>query len=65
MGGRLAGLNAMARNFKKLQEQMNPASRTDNQHHVRDELQRMALDELQRYQNGVPASDFDLPQSAG
>jgi len=36
----------MARNFKELQEKMDPTDRSDNQWHVRDELQRMALDEL-------------------
>ena len=34
----------MARNFKELQAKMDPATRSDNQQRVRDELKRMALD---------------------
>jgi hypothetical protein len=34
----------MARNFKELQEKMDPASHSDNRQRVRDELQRKALD---------------------
>jgi hypothetical protein len=36
----------MARNFKELQAKMDPPTRSDNQQRVRDELQRIALDEL-------------------
>jgi hypothetical protein len=36
----------MARNFKELQEEMDPASRSDNLQRVREELQRTPLDEL-------------------
>jgi len=36
----------MARNFKELQDEMDPARRSDNRQRVRDELQRMALDDL-------------------
>ena len=36
----------MARNYKELQEKMDPASRADNARRVRDEIRRMALDEL-------------------
>ena len=36
----------MARNYKEIQERMDPASRADNKQRVRNELQRMALDEL-------------------
>jgi hypothetical protein len=36
----------MARNFKELQAKMDPATRAENQQRVRDELQRMALDQL-------------------
>jgi hypothetical protein len=43
----------MARNFKELQEKMNPAIRSDNRQRVRDELEPMAHDEPD-----------DLPDSA-
>lgn len=36
----------MARNFKELQEKMDPAARADNRQRVRDELRRMALEKL-------------------
>jgi DNA-binding XRE family transcriptional regulator len=36
----------MARNYKELQAGMDPASRAENRQLVRDELQRMALEEL-------------------
>jgi hypothetical protein len=36
----------MARNFKELQEKMAPASRSDNEQRVRDELQRIAIDKF-------------------
>jgi hypothetical protein len=36
----------MAGNYKELQEKMDPASRADNARRVRDEIQRMALNEL-------------------
>jgi hypothetical protein len=36
----------MARNYKELQAKMDPASLADNQRRVREELQRMALEEL-------------------
>ena len=36
----------MARNFKELQAKMDPASLAENEQRVREELQRMALDEL-------------------
>ena len=36
----------MARNFQELQGKMDPASRADNVRQVREELQRMALEEL-------------------
>jgi hypothetical protein len=35
----------MALNFKELQGKMDPAIRSDDEQHVRDELQRMAHDE--------------------
>jgi hypothetical protein len=43
----------MARNFKELQEKMDPTIRSDNRQRVRDELQLMAHDEPD-----------DLPDSA-
>ena len=36
----------MARNYKELQALMDPASIADNKRRVREELRRMALDEL-------------------
>jgi len=36
----------MARNYRELQAGMDPGSRADNEQRVREELQRMALDEL-------------------
>ena len=36
----------MARNYKELQAKMDPASLADNKRRVREELQRMALEEL-------------------
>ncbi len=36
----------MARNYKELQAKMNPADVAENKQRVREELQRMALDEL-------------------
>ena len=36
----------MARNYKELQAKMNPIDVADNKQRVREELQRMALDEL-------------------
>jgi transcriptional regulator with XRE-family HTH domain len=57
----------MARNFKELQEKMNPASRADNARGVREELQRMALDELRdakRLTQAYLAEMLDTPQSS-
>src|ERR1700683_3003137 len=57
----------MARNYKELQEKMDPASRIDNQRRVRDELQRMALDELRsakRLTQADMAEMLDVPQSS-
>src|SRR5450755_2599092 len=57
----------MARNFKELQAKMDPASRADNEQRVREELQRMALDEL-RNAKQLTQSDMaemlDVPQSS-
>jgi predicted XRE-type DNA-binding protein len=57
----------MARNFKELQAKMDPASRADNMQRVRQELQRMALEEL-RSAKQLTQSDMaemlDVPQSS-
>lgn len=57
----------MARNFKELQAKMDPADRADNVRQVREELQRMALEELrgakQRTQSDM-AEMLDVPQSS-
>jgi transcriptional regulator with XRE-family HTH domain len=57
----------MARNYKELQEKMDPASRADNARSVHDELQRMALDELRsakRLTQADMAEMLDVPQSS-
>jgi transcriptional regulator with XRE-family HTH domain len=57
----------MARNFKQLQDKMNPAMREDNRRRVREELQRMALDELRsakRLTQADMAEMLDVPQSS-
>jgi DNA-binding XRE family transcriptional regulator len=57
----------MARNFKQLQEKMDPAARIDNAWRVRDELQRMALDELRsakKLTQADMAEMLDVPQSS-
>jgi DNA-binding XRE family transcriptional regulator len=57
----------MARNYKELQEKMDPASRADNARAVSDELQRMALDELRnakRLTQAYLAEMLDAPQSS-
>src|SRR5271167_3312598 len=57
----------MARNYKELQAKMDQASRADNGQRVRDELQRMALDELRsakRLTQAEMAEMLDVPQSS-
>src|SRR6266581_7823372 len=57
----------MARNYKELQQKMDPASRSDNALRVRDELQRMALEELRnakRLTQADMAEMLDVPQSS-
>jgi transcriptional regulator with XRE-family HTH domain len=57
----------MARNFKELQQKMDPASRADNRQRVREELQRMALDELRTAKQLTQADMaelLDVPQSS-
>jgi len=57
----------MARNYKELQAKMDPATRIENERRVRDELQRMALDELRsakRLTQADMAAMLDVPQSS-
>jgi transcriptional regulator with XRE-family HTH domain len=57
----------MARNYKELQAKMDPASRADNDRRVREELQRMALDELRNAKKLTQADlaeMLDVPQSS-
>jgi transcriptional regulator with XRE-family HTH domain len=57
----------MARNYKELQAKMDPASRADNPQRVREELQRMALEELRgakRLTQSDLAEMLDVPQSS-
>ena len=57
----------MARNYKELQAKMDPASVADNRVRVREELQRMALEEL-RSAKHLPQADMaemlGVPQSS-
>jgi hypothetical protein len=52
----------MARNFKELQAKMDPAARSDNRQRVREELQRIALDELRSDPSGC-RTRLDEPPS--
>jgi DNA-binding XRE family transcriptional regulator len=57
----------MARNFKELQAKMDPAGRADTKQRVREELQRMALDELRgakQLTQADLAEILDVPQSS-
>jgi transcriptional regulator with XRE-family HTH domain len=57
----------MARNYRELQERMNPASRAENKRRVGEELQRMALDELRnakRLTQAEMAEKLAVPQSS-
>jgi transcriptional regulator with XRE-family HTH domain len=57
----------MARNYKELQAQMDPASRAENKQRVREELQRMALEELRgarQLTQADMAEMLDVPQSS-
>lgn len=57
----------MARNYRELQDKMDPASRIDNARLVREELRRMALDELRsarRLTQADMAEMLDVPQSS-
>jgi len=57
----------MARNYKELQAKMDPASRAANQHRVRQEMHRMALEELRNAKQATQtdmAELLDVPQSS-
>jgi transcriptional regulator with XRE-family HTH domain len=57
----------MARNYKELQALMDPASIADNKRRVREELRRMALDELRgarQLTQADMAEMLDVPQSS-
>ena len=57
----------MARNYKELQAKMNLADVAENKQRVREELQRMALDELRnakRLTQADMAELLDVPQSS-
>src|SRR5438477_3488753 len=61
------GIEYMARNFKELQSKMDSASRADNAQRVREELKRMALEELRsakRLTQSDMAEMLDVPQSS-
>src|SRR5713226_3735858 len=60
-------ISHMARNFKELQAKMDPASRADNKQRVKEELQRMALEELRSARQLTQADlaeMLDVPQSS-
>jgi len=57
----------MARNFRELQAKMDPASRAENVQRVRQELKRMALEELRgakQLTQADMAEMLDVPQSS-
>src|ERR1035441_8152216 len=57
----------MARNYKELQAKMDPASVADNRVRVREELQRMALEELRSAKQLTQADMAEMlgvPQSS-
>ncbi len=57
----------MARNYKELQAKMDPASRAENRQRVREELQRMALEELRSAKQATQSDMAELlavPQSS-
>jgi transcriptional regulator with XRE-family HTH domain len=57
----------MPRNYQELQAKVDPASRADNERRVREELQRMALDELRNARKLTQADlaeMLDVPQSS-
>jgi len=57
----------MARNYKELQAKMDPAAVADNRRRVREELQRMALEDLRNAKQATQsdlAELLDVPQSS-
>jgi transcriptional regulator with XRE-family HTH domain len=61
------GERFMARNYKELQGKMNPTDVAENRQRVREELQRMALDELRNAKQLTQADMAELlnvPQSS-
>jgi transcriptional regulator with XRE-family HTH domain len=57
----------MARNYKELQAKMNPADVAENRQRIREEIQRMALDELRNAKQLTQADMaelLDVPQSS-
>jgi len=57
----------MARNYRELQAKMDPADVADNRQRVREELQRMALEELRNAKQATQvemAELLDVPQSS-
>jgi DNA-binding XRE family transcriptional regulator len=57
----------MARNYKELQARMDPASRAENNRRVREELERMALEELRSAKQLTQtdmAEMLNVPQSS-
>jgi transcriptional regulator with XRE-family HTH domain len=57
----------MGRNYKELQSKMDPASRAGNQQRVREELQRLALEELRQARQLTQADlaeMLEVPQSS-
>src|SRR5690349_24127892 len=57
----------MAKNYKELQAKMNPADVADNKQRLREELQRMALEELRgakQLTQADMAEMLDVPQSS-
>jgi hypothetical protein len=52
----------MARNFRELEEKMDPADRADNERLLREELQRIALDELHGAEPLTQAEPGSVPK---
>ena len=53
----------MARNYEELQTKMDPASLADNQQRVREELDRMSLEELRGGKPVTPADMAEPPEA--
>jgi hypothetical protein len=54
----------MARNFRELQDEMDPASRSDNKQRALEEAQRIALEEPRSAQQRTEAKLADPPERA-